>query len=52
VHSERRLDLDFAIPNGRALEVLDKSFWVDWSEELERDWWTHDVPQRYIDFYF
>ncbi|KAG9197049.1 hypothetical protein G6514_002493 [Epicoccum nigrum] len=52
VHSEQRLDLDFAIPNGRALDLLDKSSWVNWSEELERDWWTHDVPQRYIDFYF
>lgn len=51
VHDERRLDLDFAIRNGKDLDVLDKSIWEDWGE-LERGWWREDVPQRYIDFYF
>lgn len=51
VHGERSLDLDFAIRKGRALKMLDKSVWEGWGE-LEREWWTNDVPQRYIDFYF
>lgn len=51
VHDDRRLDLDFAIKKGNGLEVLSKSVWAGWAE-LEELWWTHDVPQRYIDFYF
>ncbi|KAF3006557.1 hypothetical protein E8E13_006250 [Curvularia kusanoi] len=51
VHGERHLNLDFAIKKGKTLEVLDKSVWQNWAE-LEKDWWMHDVPQRYIDFYF
>lgn len=51
VHGERSLDLDFAVKSGRSLEMMSKSVWTDWAE-LEKDWWTEDVPQRYIDFYF
>ncbi|KAF3037801.1 hypothetical protein E8E12_005560 [Didymella heteroderae] len=51
VHDEKRLDLDFAVRNGRGLDLLDKSVWEDWGD-LDKGWWREDVPQRYIDFYF
>lgn len=51
VHDERSLDLDFAIRRGTAVNVLDKSVWENWGD-LSSKWWTEDVPQRYIDFYF
>lgn len=51
VHGERSFDLDFAIRNGRGLEVLDKEVWSEWGD-LHKEWWKQDVPQRYIDFYF
>lgn len=51
VHGERRIDVDFATREGTTLDILDKSVWEGWGG-LEKNWWTKDVPQRYIDFYF
>ncbi|XPS92131.1 hypothetical protein M3J09_001537 [Ascochyta lentis] len=51
VHSERSLDLDLAVRNGRGLQILEKSIWEGWGD-LKKGWWSEDVPQRYIDFYF
>ncbi len=51
VHGERSLDLDFAVRSGKVLQILEKTVWEDWGD-LETNWWTRDVPQRYIDFYF
>ncbi|KAJ4989525.1 hypothetical protein SVAN01_05060 [Stagonosporopsis vannaccii] len=51
VHGERSLDLDFATRRGTAVDVLEKSVWDRWGD-LNSKWWTEDVPQRYIDFYF